>query len=721
MTDIRKITKASGLLLAGLALSSCESFGPKGITKLPLTPPKNEQPGVVFEQLQNKPSATETERPKPELIPGTDRFVPVTPPQHRAGKGRGEAIYNLNFNEADLAEVAKVILGDILGQNYVVSPKVAGKITLQTTQALTKDEVLPTLEMVLRMNNAALIKDGRVYRIEPSADAMFQSDLSGPGYQIKAIPVQNVSVDELAKLIKPLVQEKAILAVDGARNMMVAAGSSEELARIMDLVNTFDIDVLRGRSFGLFPLSHVGPETIIKELEAVFNKKGGADDNPFFRFIPIERLNSVLAITHKARYLEDIQNWVERLDRATAASGGGVNVYKVQHVDAVDLADTLNDIFSGTRQRRSERAARVAPGQTATEMSNRPANDLSSALSAATGGSRQQQRADRQFSGMSSVNAGQTTGEARVSNVGDVRIIADEPNNSVIVVATAQEYEVILPVIKQLDVMPLQVLIDATVVEVTLKDELKYGLQWFFDSGNFHGLLTQVASGDLKNIGPLTGFSMAYTGGTVKAVLNALADKSLVNVIASPSLMVLNNQSASINVGDKVPIATSQATNTSSANTSVLGNVSAIVTNTIQMVETGVTLKITPRVNAGGLVIMEVEQEANQAIPTSTSTLNSPTIQQRKINSSVVVKGGETVVLGGLIQEQTTNSVTGLPYLSSLPIIGPLFGTMTKANNKTELVVLVTPRVVQNTESARAVTNEFKRKLTGIYDEGRTR
>ena len=701
-TNIKKITTASGLVLAGLVLSSCESLGPKSAAKLPLAPVSKEQKDMVFDQLQNKTPIMETAPPKSELFPGTNRFIPETPTQHRKTRGTGEGSYSLNFDEADLGEVAKVILSDILGQNYVLSPKVSGKVTLQTTEALTKDELLPTLEMVLRMNNAVLVKDGKIYHIEPAAEAMYGSSFSAPGsagragYQVRVIPVKNVAVDDIVKVIKPLVQEKTILTVDETRNILVASGTPDELARVMDMISTFDIDVLKGRSFGLFPLAHVDPQTIIKELEEVFDKKGGAEESSFFRFIPIERLNSIMAITHQARYLNDIESWIMRLDRASAASGGGVNVYKVQHVNAVDLADTLNEIFSGAQKR--EKAAKVAPGQRPTELTNKPPSD--------------RQRPQRPA-------GNQPTGEAKVSNVGEVRIIADEPNNSVIVVATAQDYEVILPIIKQLDMMPLQVLIDATIVEVTLKDELKYGLQWFFDTGNFHGLLTQIASGDLKNIGPLTGFSMAYTGGTVKAVLNALANKSLVNVIASPSLMVLNNQEASINVGDKVPIATSQSTNTNSINTSgILGsNVNAIVSNTIQMVETGVTLKITPRVNAGGLVIMDVQQEANQAIPTSTSTLNSPTIQQRKINSSIVVKGGETVVLGGLIQEQVNNSQAGLPYLSTLPVVGPLFGNFTKSNNRTELVVLVTPRVVQNTQTAREVTNEFKRKLSGIYQD----
>jgi general secretion pathway protein D len=376
-----------------------------------------------------------------------------------------------------------------------------------------------------------------------------------------------------------------------------------------------------------------------------------------------------------------------------------VNVYKVQHVDAVQLADTLNEIFNSAPKK--TKAPKVAAGETAAEISSTSSESRQSSVS------------------------NSTIADVAVSNVGKVRIIADEPNNSIVIVATAHEYEVIRPIINQLDVMPLQVLIDATIVEVDLKNDLKYGMQWSFDTGNFHNLLTNIGSGNLQAIGPVTGYSLFYSGGTAKAVLNALAEKSAINVIASPSLMVLNNQEGFINVGDKVPIATSQSTNNNSVNVtpssgilpSNNSNVSAIVSNNIQMVDTGVTLKITPRVNAGGLVLMKIEQEANQAVPTTTSSLNSPTIQQRKINSSIAVKSGETIILGGLIREENGNGLTGMPILSDIPILGSLFGTTTTNSKKTELVILITPRIVQNEKNARDVTNEFKRKLTGIYQD----
>jgi general secretion pathway protein D len=730
---INKTFKMACLVLTGVTLSSCASSPDKTTTHK--TTPKTVTPvtsasktisttGLNFsETTTSKPKPgeaisdaldqTEPARTKSERYPARDRVI--------SGKNltvqkkpKGTGAYTLNFNDADLAEVAKTILSDSLGLNYVLSPEVKGKVTLQTTQAISKEELLPTLEMVLRMNNAALVKDSGIYHIEPTASALYSSDLSIGGnvigYQTKVIPVRNVSAEEMSKLLKPLVQDKTILQVDNERNILVASGTGDEMQRVLDMTKAFDVDMMRGRSFALFSLAHVDPETVIKELEAVFNAKSGDKDGSFFRFIAIERLNAILAVTHQARYLDDIESWVFRLDKANTASEGNANVYRVQHVDAVELADTLNEIFTGAKKK-SKKEASVVPGQEAAELSSN--DNLTSTPPEPKPAASTNRSSDLSSSG--------DKDSAGLSSLSNVKIIADEPNNALVIVATAAEYERIIPIIKQLDVMPLQVLIDATIVEVDLKNDLEYGMQWAYNNGNFNTLLSN--GGGLGALGlASSGFSLFYSGGSIKAVLKALADKSTINVIASPSLMVLNNQEASLNVGDKVPIAPSQATNTSSATTvpslipGVSPTTSAFVTNSIQMLDTGITLKIKPHVNAGGLVLMKIDQEANQAVKTTTSDLNSPTIQQRKIHSSVAIKSGETIVLGGLIREDNTNGVVGLPILSELPVVGPLFGTVTKNKKKTELVVLITPRVVENEKNARDVTEEFKRKLTGVYD-----
>ncbi len=707
MTKVKKITAACCLVVAGLSLSSCELIGPKQVTKLPLNPVEN-MPIDVDEKPQDKILAIEKIREKSEIFPGTNQFVPDTATSHRKTKGTGEGAYSLNFDDADLGEVAKVVLSDILGKNYVLSPKVAGKVTLQTTDPLSKDELIPTLEMVLRMNNAVLIKDASIYHIEPASEALYSSSFIAPGaagktgYQVRVIPIRNVAVQDLVEVIKPLVQDKTILTVDGTRNILVASGTPDELGRVMDMVSTFDIDVLKGRSFGLFPLAHSEPETLIKELEEIFNKNSKDDDSDFFRFIPIERLNAVMAITHQSRYLKDIESWVLRLDRANTASGGGVNVYKVQHANAEDLAGTLNEIFTGAQA--TDKSAKVVPGKQSAEVTNKQPGETTTSTTVST----KKTKKSSQTSGSSA------TGTATVANIENVKIISDKANNALIIVSTPREYDVMLPVIKQLDILPLQVLIDATIVSVDLKDDLKYGIQWFLDHGG-----SSVGSGSgTTTLGSMAsasgaafatgGLSAVYNSGVVNALLSAQATKNNINVISSPSLMVLNNQQAKINVGDQVPIQTST--------TSVpLATASIAQSSSIQYKDTGVTLDVTPRVNANGMVIMEIKQVVSGVVPQTNGVTSTATINKKEIESSVAVLDGETIVLGGLITENNGLSKAGIPFFHEIPWLGSMFGNTINNKDKTELVVLITPRVVKSKQDSRLISDEFKRKLTGIY------
>ncbi len=734
MNKPRKIATACYLLSAGLVLSSCESLHPRSSPLLPLEPVannlRNSNP-VLSDDLLNKPLKPKEALPG-ELYFGTDRFVAPTPGYRKNGTGNTAGTYSLNFDDADLGEVAKVILGDILGQNYVLNPKVAGKVTLQTTQALTKEELLPTLEMVLRMNNAALVKVAKIYHIEPAADALLTSDItatSRPGYQTRVIPVKNVDVQDIVDVIKPLVGEKTILNVDGTRNIIIASGTADEMARVMDMVGTFDIDVLRGRSFGLFSLAHVEPDAIIEELQAVFDQKSKDNDSEFFRFIAIERLNAVLAITHQAKYLNDIETWVHRLDKASSEKGGGVYVYRAQHYDSDELANTLNEIFTGAQKR--DTAAKLAPGQKSSSLSN----NSSSANSSTSGSSSNNSSASNSSSGSGSSTAAggssgglskrtkktsasgsgsASTGDVKVSNVDNVRIISDKANNSLIIVAKPREYEVILPIIKQLDILPLQVLIDATIVSVKLKDDLQYGISWYLShKGSSLGSTgsTSTAAAAIATGAATGGLGAIYSSGTVQALLTAQSTLNNVKVISSPSLMVLNNQQAKINVGDQIPI------QTGTTSVPVSGGTIAQASS-IQYKDTGVTLEVTPRVNANGMVIMDISQIVSSVVPQANGVTSTATINKKEIESSVAVQDGETIVLGGLIDNNITNDKAGIPFLQELPWIGPLFGSTTRNNDKDELVVLITPRVVKSRQDSRLISNEFKRKLTGIYDSG---
>ena len=710
-----------------LSISGCELIGPQLHQKLPLTAVnKVEDEGLLLPQLANQSSFdAENNKTKVEVFT-SDQASSIDEKVLQKSKGhtgeKGE--FSLNFNDADITEVAKVILGDILNRNYTISPQVTGKVALQTSKPLNRSELIPTLEMLLTVNNAALTEQNGMYLIKPANESLYSSSISSLssskmpiGYQIKVIPVKNVSAIELSDLLKPLLPEKSLLHVDSARNLMLVAGSNAEINRIIDLVNTFDIDVLKGRSFGLFTPAHVSAAKIIDELNQIFNnKKEKEGEVSFFRFIEIERLNAVLAITHQDHYLRSIENWILRLDRVNTEAAGGVNVYRAQHVNALDLSDTLNNIFKNGTQTSSK--ASIASGRKSLSASNKSDSSNDSAM-----GSNQNSDNKSLNKPTSGALGSGTASGANNNDLPNVKIIADSANNSLIIVATAQEYKVIQSVLKQIDVLPLQVMIDATIVEVTLNDQLKYGIQWYLTHNNGgtniitggsasppEGInLTDIAKGVTTG-----GFSYAFSSGSkdINAVLQASATDNNINVISSPSLMVLNNQEASIKVGDSVPIRSSISTN---LNNSTPGG---IQTSSIQMIDTGIHLAVRPRVNAGGLVSMDILQTVNQAkATTDISGIDSPTITKREIETSVVVQNGETIALGGLIKESNDYSRFGVPVLHEIPLFGSLFGSTSRNKDKTELVVLLTPRVMKSRQDAQDVTEEFKRKLSGIYVE----
>lgn len=722
-SDAVKLTAV--LIFSGLTLSGCDALGPDIHKKLKLErlPPEQaeKRPDETrFQQLANPEMDKEKGGATEEVHTGTGLFVGSKALEEGEEIPAREGKYTLNFDDADLGEVAKVILGDTLNKNYVISPGVAGRVTLQTSRPLTREELIPTLEMLLRINDTVLIREGDSYRIEPMAKALQgagaprlgrEGRALPPGYQIRIVPLQYVGVAEMEEILKPMIREQTLIRADKMRNLLLLGGTSSELDHIIETVEIFDVDFMKGMSFALYPLRNVDTATILGELDTLFGAESGSPLAGMIRIVPIERMNALLVVTQQPQYLSEIRLWIDRLDQAPVGAGGGVNVYRVQNVDAVELAATLTEIFGGAVQKR-EKPVSLAPGLKPAQVRSTPAGEERTETAA--------RRTARQEP--SEAPAGGVSGLTK-EELESVRIIPDAINNSLVIVATAQQYEVIKNVIKSLDIMPLQVLIDATIVEVSLTDSLQYGIQWLIESGDFAGLLSNVAGGVIG--GPASGFSLAFAGTDVRAILNALSEESKINVISSPSLMVLNNQEATIKVGDQIPIRTSETSSITGLTTTTSGGVvtppettAAIpVTSSLQQRDTGVTLKVKPRVNAGGLVIMEIEQTVDDAKRTLTSNIDSPTIEQRQIVSTIAVQSGDTLVLGGLIRERTERSRDGVPFLHRLPWIGPLFGNTDKDLSRTELVVLITPRVVESSQQGREITLEFKRKLSGIYEE----
>jgi general secretion pathway protein D len=648
-----------------------------------------------------------------KLVPGTGVFVK---PANVIAPPVGPQDIVLNFEGADLREVVRVVMGDMLGENYTIDPKVNGTVTIHTSQPINRAGVMPILETVLRMNGAAMVKERGAYKIGPLNGALRgattpQFGALQPGYSVQVVQLQYIAAREMSKILEPLLPEGSILRVDEARNLILLAGAEGEMRHALETVSVFDLDWLAGMSVGLFTLKSVDVKSIVPELELLFGDKSKSPFAGMLRIIPIERMNAMLVVSPRPQYLEQARIWVERLDRNGGKSGTRLYVYPVQNGNAEKIAALLSQVIGG-KSSAATPAATVAPGLTGTSLqsSGGGASGTGSPTASASLGNATSSSAPNV------VAAG--TGEALGLGAGStLKVIADRDNNALLIMANGAEYERIEEAIKKLDVVPRQVLVEVTIAEVTLNGALSYGLEWFFNSNNnLSGMLFNsnanvraLPSDPTGTVTPRLPFSAVWraSGGNITAVLSALASNTKVNVISSPHIMVTDNQVAKINVGSSVPI---QGQSTITGTTGA-----AAITTSVSYVDTGVVLSVRPHINSGGLVTLEISQEVSDVQEGVTTTgLNSPTINKRSAQTTVAVQSGDTMVLGGLIKDDKNAGSSGLPLLSDIPVFGALFGAKTDTSTRRELIITITPRVVNDYQQARDVTAEFRKKLTGM-------
>lgn len=581
----------------------------------------------------------------------------------------------LNFDATPIADAVAIVLGDHLNVPYTIEPSVQGEVTYDGSEGLARDDLLPVLESLLASEGAALVGEDSGYRVVPMDRARMLAgtdllgDDAGTGYRSVVIPLKFVSAADMAEIaasygVQPVVNEN--------RNAVIVSGTTRQIRQVRQLVQTFDVNWLEGMSIALHPLRYADAADVRRELDTIFDADSEEGARGAARVTSIERLNALLVVAPHAGLLEEYGRWINRLDRVAVAGGRSLYVYHVQNGRASDLARVLTDVFL-------PRHFEVpAPGEDyGTEPDGRETAPGEPPVASSTAGNR-------------------------------VRVIADSTNNALLIHADEQDYAIIEAALRQLDVEPMQVLIEASIIEINLTDELRYGLEWLIRgrTDDYTGDATLDFNGPgLDAITP--GFSYVLRkADEVRLAINALAEDAQINVLSSPALMVLNNRTATIRVGDEVPIPTRQAVSNIDPD--------APTVNEIEYRNTGVLLSVTPRLNANGLVTMDVDQEVSNVAETTTSDIDAPTFLQRHISSSIAINSGETVVLGGLIREQQSNNDSGIPVLHKLPGIGKLFGTTSRVSQRTELVVLITPRAVYEPRDMRAVTEEYQRKMMGL-------
>ncbi|WP_457669229.1 type II secretion system secretin GspD [Thiolapillus sp.] len=720
-----------GLSLAAivLLLSACQSFPlakeHRELTRPPI--PVNTASGVLEARQGTElaesiaaASPQEGETPPPPLqdwqVTGSGKLIGKPPAPARTGKPpvfSNKRDITLNFENTDIREVVKVILGDTLQLSYIVDPGVRGGVSMQTGAPVSRKDLLPLLETLLRMNNATLVQQDGVYHVVPVTKAvkglltpqLADSEIPLPsGHSLQIRPLKNISAEEMNEILKPLVKDNSIVRVDPKRNLLILSGNARDLQQMLSVIDTFDVNWMKGLSVGFFTLENGSVEDVQKDLDAVLGGDAGKALGGLVRITPIESANGFLVVTPQKEYLREVGKWIKRFDAMTQSGDAQrLFVYRVRNGKAEDLAGLLNELFTGKSSKPKTKSGSVAPGLKSTTLVSKPKNSKSAAEKA----KKPKTVAKKKPTSASSGNTSALEGE--------IRVVADEDHNTLLILASARDYKKVLSTLEQLDIVPLQVHIEATIVEVLLKDKLKYGISWFFEGGvgggkqSIGGVGGSTSGNDLTGgIGSLlNGFnwSLIDSTGAVKAVLNAFANDSLVNVLSAPSVMVLDNHEAKIRVGDEVPTLTQSQTNDA-------GN----IIQTVQYRETGIILTVKPRVNPGGLVTMEVTQEVSAVADTEVAT-NQPTIQTREINSTVAVQSGQTVVLGGLIRDKRTNAEGGVPFLYKIPVLGALFGETETGNERVELVIVLTPRVITSANDALKITRDFRTRMQGLKQE----
>jgi general secretion pathway protein D len=634
---------------------------------------------------------------------------------------------SLNYVDADVREIARLILGEILMLNYTIDPGFMGAVTIQTARPLARDALLPTLQGLLEQLGGMMTYQNGIFRIGVAADeTMVPPVVTGSsvlaGSQI--VPLRFASAPQLAPLLGPYIGDAARLFVDSDRNVLVVTGSPSARQNVINLIQVFDVDYLAGQSYALFPAKSGDPNKIAADLEAALQLTDGPLAGAV-RLVVINEANAIMVIAQQPAYLDRVARLIAQFDQIKETGGRNIHVYFLRNAQANDLQPILQRAVNSPS---GGSIGEIAPGNlpptaSPTQVSATPTTVPPQASSQAptpafpsTGGGTAANTV-----GLETVSAeAEISQQSAGANANGPQIIADRANSALIVVATASEYATIESAIRKLDIIPMQVLIEATIAEVTLNDALQYGTQFFLSNSEGQVTLSNAVSGSPTVIDPTStignaqlfpgilapnfpGLAVARTLGAQQFALQALKDITDVQIISAPKLLILDKQQARLQVGDLVPTITQSATSVIAAG--------APVVNAIQYQATGVILTVTPRINSGGLVTLDIEQEVSDVVPTTTSSINSPTFQQRRIQTKVVVQDGETISLAGLISEKRFRQNSGIPLLQEIPVLGALFSTRTNSSARTELLVLLTPRVVSDQSDARALTEELRRKL----------
>ena len=703
------------LLLAGCANNSVGLAGtvPQASSQSLLPRAAASAPGLSIDAIAGAAHPVGTpDVDRVKMVLGNDRTYrsPPRKPGDTAEDAAGPIV--LNVENGDIREIVRNLLGDALGEGFIIDPAVTGTVTVRTVKGIKRSDIIPTLEMLLRSVKAVLVKDGNYWRVLPEGGVNLGTVpprvqlRPGAGASVVILPVKHIGAKELEKVITPFAKapSTAAIRVDELRNLLFLSGTEAEIRNMLDVAEMFDVNVFAGMSFLLYPLESSDVKTVAADWEKIFP----ANSNPFaglLRIIPIERMNAILLISPQRDMIVDARQWLERLDKGTDAGGGSrLYVYNVLFSQAEKLQVILQQAISG---RANTAQATVAPGQVANTLTAPaspiagqglvlPGNTINNAQPAGT--------VQRPLTTATGAGNNQAIGLAR-----NATVIADKDRNALLIVATPSEYAAIESAIKKLDTAPKMIAIEVQIAQVALDGAFSLGISGMF-SGKPESAANRLTSdGGVGNLNPLnaagkavSGFSYTWQGAAAKAILSTLQTTGQSRTLASPTMITLDNQKVSFTNGTQISVQTQSSVQTTTTS----------ATNSFQYINTGLTINITPRVS-GNNVFLEIQQQSSTAGALRDGNPN-PDITQNSQQTTVMVANGDTMLLSGLFVENGSKTSSGFPLLSTIPVVGGLFGNQNWSSSRSELVMLVTPRVMATVEDTRGVVDELRQRMINI-------
>ncbi|MDE2755708.1 MAG: type II secretion system secretin GspD [Acidobacteriota bacterium] len=664
---------------------------PFGVIRRPRSQTRSSAPRAAPEPVETQaapPASDEAAAPAPETT--SDPSAPEA--QQSPGATGPNSRFRFNCVDCDLLEFVRNIANE-LKLNYVVEPNVQGVVNILTYGEMRRGDLMTLLETVLEINGAAMVKTGPVYRILPGPNAKqlplgIRRDptaAAAPSENsrvLQILPVNFVPAADMAELLTPFLSQGADVTYHQAANFLIVTDTPANIGKLLELVGIFDSAVFGGKRVRVYALENTRATNLALELEIIFAGYAGTEESPI-RFLPIPRLNSLLVISPNTGGFEEVDRWIARLDQAGQNREIRNYFVKIQNGDATSIAEVLLKIYgAGTREK--EQDFLPSNGGSPTEM----------------------------------LQAAEPEDRTEEIVQGEIKIVADEQNNALIVQCSPQDFEIIEETIRELDRVPRQVLIKVKIYEVVLDNELSMGISAFLQDRNKPAVsspsVTTAGYGTAAGgSGALNLATRALMGDTreLVAFLNAEETRNRSRVLSAPSVIASDNIAASIQVGSQIPILTSQGVVPGGTGST------SLFSNTISSRNTGVILNVTPRINAGGWVTLAVEQEVSSPGPPPTAGIQSPSINMRSVATQVTIKNGQTIAIGGIISDTNGVSRNGLPILSRIPGLGLLFGNTTRKKNRTELIALITPHVIEDIEQAADLTEELKSTLKGLKKE----